>query len=448
MTATTEHATEHTTASTTAARPTAGPVSTPDGTPTTTPAAPSAALLAARARLTPVFAAIAQTAAQREADRHIDRDAVRRLADAGFTSLRVPVEQGGQGLSFAESAQLIVELAAADSNLVQALRAHLVNQENVLGHPDPAYRERWLRRLGEGAVVGNAVTEVNNAVGEGTTTLVRDAAGTWRINGTKYYSTGTLYADWIIVAAVDAEGEEIAGIVPVDAEGVTLLDDWDGFGQQLTASGTTVFEDTPVAAEEVYSGGLDDGTRVATGQASWQFLHLAALTGIAEAIVRDGSAYVRDRRRSFSHGAAELPREDPQVLQVVGELSAAAFGARAAYDSVVTALGEVLEQEAGLGAGEQLPQDVVDALYVRVYQAQQVIAKAVLGAATQLFEVGGASALSTTKRLDRHWRNARVLANHNPLIYRARLLGDWEVNGTGPERSYRIGSAPAPSGAK
>lgn len=201
---------------------------------------PSAAFAAVRERLAPEFARIAATAVEREADRVIDREAVRRLAAAGFAALRVPTEYGGSGLTFAEQAEFILDLARADSNLVQALRAHLINQENVLGHPDPAYRERWLRRLGEGAVVGNAVTEVNNAVGEGTTTLVKDAAGTWRLNGTKYYSTGTLYADWVIVAAVDARGEEIAAIVPVDAPGVTLLDDWDGFGQQLTADRKSV----------------------------------------------------------------------------------------------------------------------------------------------------------------------------------------------------------------
>lgn len=391
-----------------------------------------------RERLAPVFQSIAESATSREAGRVIDRDAVRRLAEAGFTSLRVPVEYGGAGLGFAESAELIVELAAADSNLTQALRAHLINQENVLGHPDPAFRERWLRRLGAGDVVGNAVTEVNNAVGEGTTRLVQDAEGTWRLNGTKYYSTGSLYADWIIVAAVDARGEEIAATVPADAPGVTRLDDWDGFGQQLTASGTTVFKDTPVDPAEVYTSGLDDGTRVATGQACWQFLHLATLTGIAQAIVRDAGDYVRGRRRSFSHGVTELPRDDAQVLQVVGELSSAAFASRAALESVATALDGILAREA---AGEVLPEEDVNALYIRVYQAQQVIAQTVLAAATQLFEVGGASATSQAKRLDRHWRNARVLASHNPLIYRARYIGDWEVNGTPPGRAYRIGSA-------
>lgn len=44
-----------------------------------------------------------------------------------------------------------------------------------------------------------------------------------------------------------------------------------------------------------------------------------------------------------------------------------------------------------------------------------------------------------TRGLDRHWRNARVLSSHNPLIYRARLLGDRAVNGTPLERHYRLG---------
>lgn len=63
----------------------------------TRPDQTSAAYRAARERLAPVFAEIAASAAQREADRHIDRDAVRALAAAGFTSLRVPEEYGGSG---------------------------------------------------------------------------------------------------------------------------------------------------------------------------------------------------------------------------------------------------------------------------------------------------------------------------------------------------------------
>ena len=32
--------------------------------------------------------------------------------------------------------------------------------------------------------------------------------------------------------------------------------------------------------------------------------------------------------------------------------------------------------------------------------------------------------------LDRHWRNARTLASHNPTAYKARSIGQLEINGT------------------
>jgi len=44
----------------------------------------------------------------------------------------------------------------------------------------------------------------------------------------------------------------------------------------------------------------------------------------------------------------------------------------------------------------------------------------------------GASGVSEDLLLDRHWRNARTLASHNPRVYKARILGDWLINGTDP----------------
>ena len=82
---------------------------------------------------------------------------------------------------------------------------------------------------------------------------------------------------------------------------------------------------------------------------------------------------------------------------------------------------------------------LLDRVEFDVARAQAAVIPAVLDATTQLFEVGGASITSEALRLDRHWRNARVLASHNPLIYRARLLGDRAVNGTPLGRHYRLG---------
>ena len=64
-----------------------------------------------------------QQAVERERTRTLPYEEVRLLKDAGFGALRVPVEFGGFGATLRQSFALLIKLAAADSNLPQALRA-------------------------------------------------------------------------------------------------------------------------------------------------------------------------------------------------------------------------------------------------------------------------------------------------------------------------------------
>jgi alkylation response protein AidB-like acyl-CoA dehydrogenase len=73
--------------------------------------------------------------------------------------------------------------------------------------------------------------------------------------------------------------------------------------------------------------------------------------------------------------------------------------------------------------------------------AQIVIIDAALEATTIVFDALGASGTHENLRLDRHWRNARTLASHNPRIYKERIIGDWAVNGANP-----IAAAGLPAG--
>ncbi len=57
-----------------------------------------------------------------------------------------------------------------------------------------------------------------------------------------------------------------------------------------------------------------------------------------------------------------------------------------------------------------------------------------------MFDVGGASALQEDARLDRHWRNARTLASHNPVIYKARVVGDHALNGIDATFYWTVGA--------
>src|SRR5690606_29510264 len=122
-------------------------------------------------------------------------------------------------------------------------RGHFSFLEGRLNLADKAAQEVWFRRVADGAIIGYAMAERTAHTG-GDCKLVREGDA-YFIEGAKYYSTGTIYADWIVAAVREGE-ERISVAVPVDAPGVERIDDWDGFGQRLTGSGTTRFHRVPV----------------------------------------------------------------------------------------------------------------------------------------------------------------------------------------------------------
>ncbi len=374
----------------------------------------------------PIFARIAEGAVAREDDRRLAHDEVSWLREAKFGALRVPVELGGYGASVRQVFRLLIDLATAESNLPQALRVHwsfVEDQLNAL--PDPE-AERWLHKVAEGTLVGNAITEPGvGAIDRYQTRLTRDPDNSdgdaWRLDGTKYYSTGSLYSDHILVAA-DQDGERVSVLVDADAEGVTQHDDWDGFGQRLTASGTTEFSGVQVSGDRILGPGY--GVAGRTYATSYlQLVQLSVLAGIAQRATDDVSEWVRERKRTFTHSTAELPRHDPLVQQVIGRLTAAAYSAR----TIVLDIADQLDRLAETGWQDE---KLLDKVEFDVARAQATVIPLVLDATTQLFEVGGASITSERLRLDRHWRNARVISVHNPLIFKLQAIGDHVLNGT------------------
>lgn len=369
----------------------------------------------------PIYAEIAAGAVDREVDRRLAHEEIRRLRAARFGALRVPVEFGGFGASVPQLFRQLIELAAAESNLPQALRVHFAFVEDqLLAESGPA-REQRLRAAAEGSLVGNAITEPGTGAVDRYRTRLSPSGDGWLLNGTKYYSTGSLYADHILVAA-DRDGERVAVLVDAAADGVRQHDDWDGFGQRLTASGTTEFTEVVVASERVLGPGY--GVAGPTYSTAYlQLVQLAVLAGIAQRAEQDTREWVARRRRGYTHSAADLPRHDPLVQQVIGQLSAAAFSARANVLAVAALLDEVL----ATGAQDE---GALVAVELAAAQAQLSVIDTVLPATSRLFEVGGASIVSEGLRLDRHWRNARTISVHNPAIQKARAIGDHLLNGT------------------
>jgi alkylation response protein AidB-like acyl-CoA dehydrogenase len=372
-------------------------------------------------RLDTLLAAVAAGAAERERTRTHPLDSIRTLARAGLGTLRIPVADGGPGASLRDLFGVVIRLAAADSNVAQSLRAHFHFVEGRLGASGPGARERWLGEVRGGAIFGNATVErTTKDIFGFETTLTPDGDG-YLLRGTKYYSTGALHADFVTVAAVLPGGVVASAIVPVDREGVELVDDWDGMGQRLTASGTSRFTDVRVAADEVLPSPIGQAAP-APRSAFLQLYLVAVMAGIGAGVAVDGAAVARGRTRTVSHASGDVPRADPLVQQVVGQLSAGAFAA----ESVVLAAASALDDAAAAGPEDH---DAAHHAAVLTAQAQVVASELVPRSAELLFSAGGASATSREANLDRHWRNARTLASHNPAMHKARALGDLLING-------------------
>jgi alkylation response protein AidB-like acyl-CoA dehydrogenase len=380
-----------------------------------------------------LLAEIAVGASEREAKRIAPHEQIRQLADAGLGRLRVPVAEGGAGASLRELFEFLIQLAEADSNVAHILRVHYWFVEAQLQRPatDPL-RARNIALLNQGHIFGNGFSEQSQkAVGlYFETKLTPDASGKgYRLNGKKYYSTGSLYSTYTLIFASTPEGVVAAATIPVDREGLTLEDDWDGFGQRLTGTGSTLLDNVFVAEDEVEKFGDPDGPQPPSYQYAFLQLFLQAVAaGILRAVKNDSVALVRRRKRNFSHAQAKEPTADPQVLQVVGEIAADSFAA----DAIVLAAADVIEA-AARSVKDGLPdRELAERAQIGSAQAKVAIDRFAYATASRLFDVGGASATQAVYNLDRHWRNVRTASTHNPTHGKATAIGDFIVNGKAP----------------
>jgi alkylation response protein AidB-like acyl-CoA dehydrogenase len=390
-----------------------------------------------RAEWGPLLAEIAAGTVQRELDGVLPFEPVRRLKEAGFGALRVPRAYGGLGATWPEVTALWIELAAADANLPQAFRGHFALAEDRLWqHRRGLDQHVWFERFVAGEIAGNAWSEVGGTAIDTQQTVLDPQVDGYRLTGTKYYTTGSIFAEWADVYARrrrHGQADDFAiAIVDTRAAGVTVTDDWDGFGQRGTGSGTTTFDHVPVPADHV----LPFEERFPYQTALYQLNLLATLAGIARAALSDAVDEVRRRDRNYSHANTARVRDDPQVLARVGDLASATYVAEAATLRVAATLQDVsLTAQKGVEAiGAS-----VEAVEIESAAAQVVVTEHVLRVTSDLFDTLGASGTSRARALDRHWRNARTVSSHNPRLFKARVVGAHLVNGTPPPYAWAIG---------
>jgi alkylation response protein AidB-like acyl-CoA dehydrogenase len=383
-------------------------------------------------RLAQLIAAIGEGALERERTGERPFAIIDLIRQERLGALRVPSADGGGGATLRELFATVIELATVDVNVAHILRGHFSHVEERLRLGKDA-RQKVIDLALSGAIVGNASTELGSTpAGAFTwkTKLTVDGEG-FRLNGTKFFTTGTLYADHAEVIASDPDGATVIALVPTDRAGVTVLDDWDGMGQRATGTGTATFDHVVVAADEILQFAPSDADTeppaLYLSGAFFQLYVTALEVGVLHALRADAVTHVHQRTRSFAWAPSPSAPDDPLLQREIGEIAAAAFAARATVLAAADALAVAFEADI---EGTDPDLELAHEASLQAAAAKVVVDALAQKAASQIFDVGGASVVRQAHLLDRHWRNIRTLASHNPTSYKAQAIGAYYTRGT------------------
>lgn len=363
-------------------------------------------------------------ASERDRERLLPHQELQQLFASGLGAITVPKQYGGIAVSTATLAAVIAIISEADAAIGQVPQNHFYALEVLRINGSQAQQQRLYAEVLAGVHLGNALAEFSSPAAHQRSTQILDL----RLNGSKFYATGALFADRIPTAAKDAEGKEQLVFVPRHQPGITVIDDWSGFGQRTTGSGSVIFEDVSVAAEDVvpFQSAFERPTTV--GPLA-QILHAAIDQGIARAAFRDMLDFLRHRARPWPDSGVDHASEDPLTLDRTGRLAAR------------LAAGDALIEEAGvvIDVAQQRPNvETVAWASVEVAKARAWTTEVSLEASNLLFELSGSRASLREYNFDRHWRNARTHTLHDPVRWKYPAIGNHLLNGVLPPRRGTI----------
>lgn len=370
-------------------------------------------------------AEFAEEASVRDRERRLPLPELERYSQSGLWGITVPREHGGAGVSRVTLAAVTAIISRADGSLGQIPQNHYYALEVLRVNGNADQQARFYARALAGDRFGNALAEVGTrTAAERRTRLTPDGQDGWRINGSKFYCTGALYAQWIPTATVDEGGIQRLAFVRRDSPGVEVIDDWSGFGQRVTGSGTVVFKDVAVPRQDVLLL-ADPSAPANTIKPLAQLIHAAIDLGIGQAALADAVDFVRERSRPWIDAGVDEARHDPLTIGEFGRLSVRLEAARA----LVARAGRFLDIATTDATAEHIA-----AAAIAVAEARALTTEASLAAGTKLFELSGTQSTLDHLNLDRHWRNARTHTLHDPVRWKIHAVGNYYLNDAPPAR--------------
>jgi SfnB family sulfur acquisition oxidoreductase len=371
---------------------------------------------------------LALNAAERDRERRLPHAEMELVSDSGLLAITVPKEYGGAGVRAATLARVIALLSAADGSIGQIPQNHFFMLEALRLAGTPEQKRFFYARILSGERIGNALSELGTKTAQDHATRITRTAAGYRVDGKKFYSTGVLFAHWIAVVGNNENHKSLIAFLPRNTPGISVIDDWTGFGQRTTGSGSTVFENTfahPFSVIPLHAV-FDEPTSM--GPLA-QIMHAAVDLGIARGALDETVAFVRKYTRPWKESGLAHGYEDPHIISQIGEVAVSVEAAQALIDRASDFVdGVALKPNA----------DDVAAASIAVAEAKVAAHEASLLAGSKLIELGGSRSTLAEFNLDRYWRNARTHTVHDPVRWKYRVIGNYWLNGVNPPRHGAI----------
>jgi SfnB family sulfur acquisition oxidoreductase len=364
-------------------------------------------------------------AAQRDRQRKLPWAQIEHFTRSGLGSISIPREYGGPQVSFVTLAEVFKIISAADPALGQIPQNQVGILHSLLGSANPPQKKQLFQSVLDGWRIGNAGPERGTKNTLDIKARITAKGDGFVLNGQKFYSTGALFAHWVAVKALNDDGQQVLAFIPRGTPGLRIVDDWSGFGQRTTASGTVLLNNVPVEAEHIIENWRLALVPNIQGAVS-QLIQAAIDVGIAREAIDDSIRFVRERSRPWIDANVERASDDLYVIADIGKLKLELHAAEA----LLRKAGQVLDEV------NAAPVDVASAARasIAVAEAKVLTTEISLLASEKLFELAGSRATLAEFNLDRHWRNARVHTLHDPVRWKYHAVGAYHLNGTVPAR--------------
>ncbi|MEW9528647.1 acyl-CoA dehydrogenase family protein [Microbispora sp. NPDC049125] len=333
------------------------------------------------------------------------------LKKLNWPGLPVPRDFGGAGLGLTGCCAAQRALGAADPGLAVAVNMHMFSVGLMVEHWRRRTDTSWLLMEAiatQNRLLASAFAEPNLGGSASRSTLTAvPVQGGWEASGVKRPCSLIKEADLVCLQLATSPaggpgggpGDVIVALLPTNAPGLSVREDWDTLGMRGAASNTLLLDRCVVPDELVFyraPAGAEDDDILAAGVVWFALTATACYLGLAAAALDAAADLLRRQRIAHLDAArAELPSYQAAIGEHVADL--------------LTLEAACANTAARMDAGVAPQTLLAGALAVK-----QRAVRAVPDLVAALAECAGGASYARKGPLERLWRDAQAVRFHPP----------------------------------